>query len=109
MSKLHISQVESGCERFLKLMQIGDAFEVLTFKKDRGFKVLKHSSTDYVFKQFGYMDKNIITESSVLKKHIKKAIKTEFPRSNMAWIEHFYGVDSIDKLSKNRQTQYHLF
>lgn len=50
MSKLHISQVESGCERFLKSMQIGNAFEVLTFKKDRGFKVLKQSSTDYVFK-----------------------------------------------------------
>lgn len=109
MSKLHISQVESGCERFLKSMQIGDAFEVLTFKKDRGFKVLKQSSTDYVFKQFGYIEQNIISESSTLKKHIKKAIKIEFPRSNIAWIEHFHGVDSIDELSKKQQTQYHLF
>ena len=71
MSKLHIYQVESGCERFLKSMQIGDAFEVLTFKKDRGFKVLKHSSTDYVFKQFGYIVLNIKTDSSALKKNQK--------------------------------------
>ncbi|KPA50924.1 hypothetical protein VT25_18855 [Photobacterium leiognathi subsp. mandapamensis] len=109
MSKIHISHVEVSCERFLKSMNIGDAFEVLTFKKDRGFCILKSLEAEFCFKQFGYIDQRVTLELSALKKYIKKAIKVEFPRSNIAWLEHFQQVDSIDDLKRNGQAQYHLF
>ncbi|WP_318440469.1 hypothetical protein [Photobacterium leiognathi] len=109
MSKIHISHVEVSCERFIKTMTIGDAFEVLTFKKDRGFCVLKQSEAEYSFKQFGYIDQMITVDANALKKKIKKAVKVEFPRSNIAWVEHFQQVDSIDDLKRHGQAQYHLF
>ncbi|WP_318454343.1 hypothetical protein [Photobacterium leiognathi] len=78
MSKIHISHVEVSCERFIKTMTIGDAFEVLTFKKDRGFCVLKQSEAEYSFKQFGYSDQMITVDANALKKHIKKPLKLNF-------------------------------
>ncbi|WP_230625854.1 hypothetical protein [Photobacterium leiognathi] len=72
MSKIHISHVEVSCERFIKTMTIGDAFEVLTFKKDRGFCVLKQSEAEYSFKQFGYIDHMITVDANALKKTDKK-------------------------------------
>jgi hypothetical protein len=109
MSKLHIGQVKSSCERFMKTMQLGDAFEVLTFKRDRGFRVAKCTDDKFEIMQFGYIEQVIIGNISDIKKVIKKTLKVEFPRSNMAWVNHYTNIESINKISQKCQSQYNLF
>ncbi|EAS45857.1 hypothetical protein C9J48_05870 [Photobacterium profundum] len=107
MSKLHIGQVKSSCERFMKTMQLGDVFEVLTFKKDRGFRVAKSTNDKFEIMQFGYIEKVIIGDVAEVGKVIKKALKVEFPRSNMAWIYHHNNVESTNDIVPD--PQYSLF
>ncbi|MGF1878508.1 hypothetical protein L4D77_24885 [Photobacterium frigidiphilum] len=109
MSKLHIGQVNSSCERFMKTMQLGDAFEVLTFKKDRGFRVAKSTDNTFEIMQFGYIEQVTIGDIADVKKVIKKALKVEFPRSNMAWVNHYDNVELVSDISPKLQPQYSLF
>ncbi|CAG23373.1 hypothetical protein [Photobacterium profundum] len=109
MSKLHIGQVKSSCERFMKAMQLGDAFEVLTFKRDRGFRVVKSTNDKFKIMQFGYIEQVTIGDIADVKKVIKKALKVEFPRSNMAWVNHYDNVELINDTSPKLQPQYSLF
>ncbi len=107
MSKLHIGQVKSSCERFMKTMQLGDVFEVLTFKKDRGFRVDKSTNDTFKIMQFGYKEEVIIGDITEVGKVIKKALKVEFPRSNMAWIYHHNNIESTNDIRSS--LQYNLF
>jgi hypothetical protein len=45
----------------------------------------------------------------MLKKVIKKALKVEFPRSNMAWVNHYDNVELVSDISPKLQPQYSLF
>ncbi len=83
---LDINRVIPTLLQRLKQVGTGESIEVKTYKRDRGFSVEKGVDGQILIREFGFHDQELRVDNAKLKKTLKTIIKTEFPRSNKAWL-----------------------
>lgn len=108
MPLMPMMQMRHKVEQQLKVMADGEAIEALTYKKDRGFVLLKKTDNIFTLAEFGYVNACVTNDSQQIKKQLKAVIKREFPRSNQAWVQFFQHVDDPFQLH-GKQPQINLF
>lgn len=97
---IHISQVIPMIERELKRLAIQDAIQFKTYKKDRGFLLYRLDETHYQLVENGFQNDTITGSLPHIQKQAHKALKREFPRSNMVWVSHYSSLASPFDLSQ---------
>ena len=90
-------------------MDIKEAIEIKTFKKDRGLLLYRSGIDQFTFIQFGFDNRTVIGDATKMKKTFKKALQKEFPRSNKAWVDHLVGVESPLDIQPHHKPQMALF
>ncbi|RJX72969.1 hypothetical protein DZ860_07405 [Vibrio sinensis] len=106
---IHISQVAPLIDRQLKLLQPKDAIQFKTYKKDRGFLIYCIDPAHFQIVETGFTNTSLITDVVSIKKYAHKALKREFPRSNMVWVTHHSNVDSPFNINDSNSQQGSLF
>lgn len=84
---LDINRVIPTVLQKLKQADVGNVIEVKTYKRDRGFSIEKQDADLVLIREFGYKNQELTIPVTKLKKVLKTIVKTEFPRSNKAWLK----------------------
>ncbi|KIF53909.1 hypothetical protein [Vibrio owensii] len=106
---IHISQVLPLVEKQLKELQPKEAVEFKTYKRDRGFLIYCLADSQFQVVEMGYHNQTLTGDLVSTRKHVKKALRREFPRSNKAWVEYFQNVDNPLDVKKPHPHQMPLF
>ena len=73
----------------LPCLEVGEALEVLTYKRNRGILIEKKEKDAYLLEEHGYKKENygILDQNTLLKK-VASILKREFPRSQQVRLYH---------------------
>ncbi|MBG0789467.1 MAG: hypothetical protein H0S80_03100 [Desulfovibrionaceae bacterium] len=66
----------------LKKLPAGRGLELLTFKRDRGLRVVKTGEDAFTATEFGFRAETVRADLKGMKRVLKTVLKREFPRSN---------------------------
>ncbi|UJF18312.1 hypothetical protein L0B53_14985 [Vibrio sp. SS-MA-C1-2] len=80
-----------------------------TYKRDRGFILYRNKEGSFELIQFGFKNQRLIGTGFEMKRWIKKAFKSEFPRSHQVWVNHYINVVDPTNISLQNQPQLSLF
>lgn len=84
---LDIGRVIPTVLQKLKQLKPGEILAVRTYKRDRGFSVALRANNQVIVREFGFNEQELIVPVTKVKKTLKTIVKTEFPRSNKAWLK----------------------
>ena len=76
----------------LKKLPVGQGLELLTFKRDRGVRILRAGEDQFSVTEFGFHAETVRADLKGMKRIIKTVLKREFPRSNKVRILPLAGV-----------------
>ena len=106
---IHISNVLPLLDSQLKVLQPKEAVRFKTYKKDRGFLIYCIEPSQFQLVEHGFTHTSFTGDLSGIKKQARKALKREFPRSNMVWVEYLQHIDSPFNVDASHSTQGSLF
>ena len=106
---IHISQVLTLVEKQLKSLQPKEAVNFKTYKKDRGFVLYCLDYAQFQIIETGYHNHTSTGDVASTRKHVKKVLKREFPRSNKVWVECHQVVDEASNINSSHSSQMPLF
>ncbi|CDT88626.1 conserved hypothetical protein [Vibrio coralliirubri] len=106
---IHISQVLTLVEKHLKCLQPKEAVHFKTYKRDRGFLLYCLGDTQFQIIEAGYHNHTFTGDVASTRKHVKKVLKREFPRSNKVWVEYYQAVDDPSNVNSSHTPQMPLF
>lgn len=66
----------------LKDLAVGHYYDVRSYKRDRGFYVIKSAENEYCILERGFFEEEYISDFNGLTGILKKLLKREFPRSH---------------------------
>ncbi|MHB1646958.1 MAG: hypothetical protein EVG15_09415 [Candidatus Acididesulfobacter diazotrophicus] len=66
----------------LKSMPVGHYYDVRSYKRDRGFYVIKSEEDEYCILERGFFEEEYVSDLDGLNNIFKKLLKIEFPRSH---------------------------
>ncbi|WP_303905207.1 hypothetical protein [Thiohalomonas denitrificans] len=64
------------------VLPLGHALEVRSYKRDRGFMLVREGEADYRLIEEGFEQARVCVRCEDLKRLLKTVVKREFPRSN---------------------------
>ncbi|CDT88087.1 conserved hypothetical protein [Vibrio coralliirubri] len=106
---IHISQVLTLVEKHLKCLQPKEAVHFKTYKRDRGFLLYCLDDGHFQIIETGYHNHTFTGDVASTRKHVKKVLKREFPRSNKVWVEYYQAVDDPSNVNSAHTPQMTLF
>ncbi|EGQ9318458.1 hypothetical protein CO493_RS06035 [Vibrio parahaemolyticus] len=104
-----ISHVLPLVEKQITLLQPKEAVQFKTYKKDRGFLIYCIDNSQFQIIETGFTNTSSIGDANSTKKHAQKALKREFPRSNMVWVTYYQNVESPFNIDDSNSHQHSLF
>ncbi|MDA8158412.1 MAG: hypothetical protein M0034_04415 [Deltaproteobacteria bacterium] len=66
----------------LKIIPVGHYYDVRSYKRDRGFYIIKSKEDEYCILERGFFDEEFVSDFNGLGAIFKKLLKREFPRSH---------------------------
>ncbi|MDQ7032911.1 MAG: hypothetical protein Q9M37_09405 [Desulfonauticus sp.] len=84
----------------LNKLDPGEGIILTTYKRNRSLTIICNKGQEYTFIQRGYEQKQYNVSLSELKKHLKRVLKIEFPRSNIVRIYSLREKNFLDNLKK---------
>ncbi len=66
----------------LKIIPVGHYYDVRSYKRDRGFYIIKSQEDEYCILERGFFDEEFVSDFKGLDSIFKKLLKREFPRSH---------------------------
>jgi hypothetical protein len=66
----------------LKGMPVGHYYDVRSYKRDRGFYIIKSEEDEYCILERGFFEEEYVANFDELTNIFKKLLKREFPRSH---------------------------
>ncbi len=66
----------------LKNIPMGHYYDVRSYKRDRGFYVIRSQEDEYCILERGFFDEEFVSDFNGLNVIFKKLLKREFPRSH---------------------------
>ncbi|MFA0055809.1 hypothetical protein [Vibrio echinoideorum] len=106
---IHISQVLTLVEKKLKCLQAKEAVHFKTYKRDRGFLLYCLGDAQCQTIETGYHNHTFTGDVASTRKHVKKVLKREFPRSNKVWVEYYQAVENPSNINSFHSPQMPLF
>ncbi|ABZ75783.1 conserved hypothetical protein [Shewanella halifaxensis HAW-EB4] len=106
---IHISQVAPLIDRQFKQLLPKEAVQFKTYKKDRGFLIYCIDPSRFEIVETGFSNTSSVGDMASIKKQAHKALKREFPRSNMVWVTYYKNVDSPSHIDDSNSHQGSLF
>ena len=78
----------------LKSIPAGNYYDIRSYKRDRGFYVIKSGEDEYCILERGFFDEEFLSNFDGLTQIFKKIVKREFPRSHKLRL---YNMGEIDE------------
>ena len=100
MALINIGTALSKTITTLQKLPPGAGVEILTYKRDRGMKVLRLSEGEFQVTEQGFREQELRLAPDELAKALKGIIKREFPRSRKVRIYNLAGAEDFDRQRK---------
>ena len=89
MNRLSMAKLLKEFDRQARTLNIDEGFIAKTFKKDRSVFLIRETDDLFAVIQDGFTHQVYRGSFAQIKSDLHRAVKEEFPRSNMAWIKHY--------------------
>ncbi|NOQ45394.1 MAG: hypothetical protein GQ559_01765 [Desulfobulbaceae bacterium] len=100
MSLVNIDSVRRQVLRILDKIEPPGGVELLSYKRNRSVALVCQSPGEYLIREQGYVDQEILINRQDLARILKTMIKREFPRSRKVRLHKF---DHPEELERARQ------
>lgn len=100
MALINLDTVYQETIRHMKNCDLNNGVELMSYKRNRTIAITRIGNDSFFLTEKGYIEEEIELDMNSLQKHLKKAMKREFPRSRKVRLFKF---DNPEQLTRHHQ------
>lgn len=100
MALLNLESIQKRLTEAIAKLAVGEGFELLSYKRNRGIAVIKHSDNLFWVRERGYDEQERLLNEDELQSFLKQVVKKEFPRSRKLRLYALTGAEQLERERK---------